>query len=206
MKWLFAALVALNLIVFAGMVANKITQSHRRAQQQQPQQPVIVAQQPAQPQIIINTGNGGQNPTVSTNGSITANGIPAGSTIGRLVGKTGNDAARRRTRTAVPQNGAEPQSSSSGRRAEAEQQGRPKMRDCTARVSLPSDDYHRIKGLLNKYPHAASSQVVQGGGEGDSLTSTRMNVVFMSVSNGEAIEIQNIVGRYGKLHRSPCDH
>ena len=80
------------------------------------------------------------------------------------------------------------------------------MRDCTARVSLPSDDYHRIKGLLNKYPHAASSQVVQGGGEGDSLTSTRMNVVFMSVSNGEAIEIQNIVGRYGKLHRSPCDH
>ena len=183
MKWLFAALVALNLIVFAGMVANKITQSHRRAQQQQPQQPVIVAQQPAQPQIIINTGNGGQNPTVSTNGSITANGI----------------------RTAAPQNGAEPQSSS-GRRAEAEQQGRPKMRDCTARVSLPSDDYHRIKGLLNKYPHAASSQVVQGGGEGDSLTSTRMNVVFMSVSNGEAIEIQNIVGRYGKLHRSPCDH
>ena len=29
----------------------------------------------------------------------------------------------------------------------------------TANVSLPEDDYHRIKGLLNRWPHAASRTV-----------------------------------------------
>ena len=83
---------------------------------------------------------------------------------------------------------------------------RAKYRACSARVSIPEDDYHRIKGLLGKFPHAASRQVVQGGGEGDSQTSARMNIMFMSVSNEEAGELQSIVGRYGALNRTACDH
>ena len=70
---------------------------------------------------------------------------------------------------------------------------------------MPEDDYHRIKGLLARFPHAATRQVVQGGGEGDSQTSSRMNVLFMSVSDEDANTIQGIVGRYGSLSRSPCN-
>ena len=162
MKWIFATLVALNLIVFAGFVGNKIMNPKK----QQPQVVQVPPQQPQAPQqIIINTGN--------VNPSNTGAAPTAGS------------------RTTAQSAVAEP---------------RAKYRACSARVSIPEDDYHRIKGLLGKFPHAASRQVVQGGGEGDSQTSARMNIMFMSVSNDEAGELQSIVGRYGALNRTACDH
>ena len=85
MKWIFATLVALNLIVFAGFVGNKIMNPKK------PQPQVVQApQQPQAPQqIIINTGNGTPT-TVSTNGTVTTNGVPAGSAIGKIVGRTAN--------------------------------------------------------------------------------------------------------------------
>ena len=83
MKWIFATLVALNLIVFAGFVGNKIMNPKK------PQPQVVQApQQPQAPQqIIINTGNGTPT-TVSTNGTVTTNGVPAGlHRRGRIAGR-----------------------------------------------------------------------------------------------------------------------
>ncbi len=200
MKWIFATLVALNLIVFAGFVGNKIMNPKK------PQPQVVQApQQPQAPQqIIINTGNGTPT-TVSTNGTVTTNGVPAGSAIGKIVGRTANTV--RPQRNANANNTGASLSSGSGKTAQtAAAEPRAKYRACSARVSIPEDDYHRIKGLLGKFPHAASRQVVQGGGEGDSQTSARMNIMFMSVSNEEAGELQSIVGRYGALNRTACDH
>ena len=200
MKWIFATLVALNLIVFAGFVGNKNHES------QKPQPQVVQApQQPQAPQqIIINTGNGTPT-TVSTNGTVTTNGVPAGSAIGKIVGRTANTV--RPQRNANANNTGASLSAGSGKTAQtAAAEPRAKYRACSARVSIPEDDYHRIKGLLGKFPHAASRQVVQGGGEGDSQTSARMNIMFMSVSNEEAGELQSIVGRYGALNRTACDH
>ncbi|EEP67159.1 hypothetical protein [Kingella oralis] len=200
MKWIFATLVALNLIVFAGFVGNKIMNPKK------PQPQVVQApQQPQAPQqIIINTGNGTPT-TVSTNGTVTTNGVPAGSAIGKIVGRTANTV--RPQRNANANNTGASLSAGSGKTAQtAAAEPRAKYRACSARVSIPEDDYHRIKGLLGKFPHAASRQVVQGGGEGDSQTSARMNIMFMSVSNEEAGELQSIVGRYGALNRTACDH
>ena len=200
MKWIFATLVALNLIVFAGFVGNKIMNPKK------PQPQVVQApQQPQAPQqIIINTGNGTPT-TVSTNGTVTTNGVPAGSAIGKNVGRTANTV--RPQRNANANNTGASLSAGSGKTAQtAAAEPRAKYRACSARVSIPEDDYHRIKGLLGKFPHAASRQVVQGGGEGDSQTSARMNIMFMSVSNEEAGELQSIVGRYGALNRTACDH
>lgn len=200
MKWIFVTLVALNLIVFAGFVGNKIMNPKK------PQPQVVQApQQPQAPQqIIINTGNGTPT-TVSTNGTVTTNGVPAGSAIGKIVGRTANTV--RPQRNANANNTGASLSAGSGKTAQtAAAEPRAKYRACSARVSIPEDDYHRIKGLLGKFPHAASRQVVQGGGEGDSQTSARMNIMFMSVSNEEAGELQSIVGRYGALNRTACDH
>ena len=199
MKWIFATLVALNLIVFAGFVGNKIMNPKK------PQPQVVQApQQPQAPQqIIINTGNGTPT-TVSTNGTVTTNGMPAGSAIGKIVGRTANTVRPQRNANANSAGGSPAAGRAAAQSAAAEP--RAKYRACSARVSIPEDDYHRIKGLLGKFPHAASRQVVQGGGEGDSQTSARMNIMFMSVSNEEAGELQSIVGRYGALNRTACDH
>ena len=199
MKWIFATLVALNLIVFAGFVGNKIMNPKK------PQPQVVQApQQPQAPQqIIINTGNGTPT-TVSTNGTVTTNGVPAGSAIGKIVGRTANTVRPQRNANANSAGGSQAAARAAATQSAAEP--RAKYRACSARVSIPEDDYHRIKGLLGKFPHAASRQVVQGGGEGDSQTSARMNIMFMSVSNEEAGELQSIVGRYGTLNRTACDH
>lgn len=199
MKWIFATLVALNLIVFAGFVGNKIMNPKK------PQPQVVQApQQPQAPQqIIINTGNGTPT-TVSTNGTVTTNGVPAGSAIGKIVGRTANTVRPQRNANANSAGGS--QAAARAAAAQSAAEPRAKYRACSARVSIPEDDYHRIKGLLGKFPHAASRQVVQGGGEGDSQTSARMNIMFMSVSNEEAGELQSIVGRYGALNRTACDH
>ena len=196
MKWIFATLVALNLIVFAGFVGNKIM-NPKKPQPQTPQQPQ------APQQIIINTGNGTPT-TVSTNGTVTTNGVPAGSAIGKIVGRTANTVRPQRNANANSAGGS--QAAARAAAAQFAAEPRAKYRACSARVSIPEDDYHRIKGLLGKFPHAASRQVVQGGGEGDSQTSARMNIMFMSVSNEEAGELQSIVGRYGALNRTACDH
>ena len=199
MKWIFAMLVALNLIVFAGFVGNKIMNPKKPQPQivQTPQQPQ------APQQIIINTGNGTPT-TVSTNGTVTTNGVPAGSAIGKIVGRTANTVRPQRNANANSASGS--QAAARAAAAQSAAEPRAKYRACSARVSIPEDDYHRIKGLLGKFPHAASRQVVQGGGEGDSQTSARMNIMFMSVSNEEAGELQSIVGRYGTLNRTACDH
>ncbi len=199
MKWIFATLVALNLIVFAGFVGNKIMNPKKPQPQivQTPQQPQ------APQQIIINTGNGTPT-TVSTNGTVTTNGVPAGSAIGKIVGRTANTVRPQRNANANSAGGS--QAAARAAAAQSAAEPRAKYRACSARVSIPEDDYHRIKGLLGKFPHAASRQVVQGGGEGDSQTSARMNIMFMSVSNEEAGELQSIVGRYGALNRTACDH
>lgn len=200
MKWLFITLVALNLIVFSGMVAKKITHPNGARNQ-----PIVVSQPaPQQPQIIINTGTG--TPTVATNGSVSTNGIPAGSTIGKFIGKTANLAVRAKTAPTLPKtNGIANSKNANAGTNVADNQPHAQYRACSAHVSMPEDDYHRIKGLLGRFPHAATRKVVQGTGEGDSQTTARMDVLFMSVTDAEAGEIQGIVGRYGSLNRTPCN-
>ncbi len=176
MKWLFATLVALNLIVFAGMIAHKIskssTQSANIALRQQTPLP-----ENNMPQIIINNNGGGN-------------------TIAPTSGGNRKAAAPKSATPTVP---AKPQA---GGKAVAAEQNTRREKSCTASVSLPKDDYHRIKGLLSGYQHVAAEQQVK---DGSGQYAAKINVRFISVSNAEADNIRGIVGRYGMLHHVPCD-
>lgn len=185
MKWLFATLLGLNLIVFAGMIAGKMWKEYKPAPQQ------VANTQPTQ--IIINT-----------------NDLPANSASNVVVSKgtttTTNNGTTQKTQPKQPPVVAAEKRPPQPpvQREEPVAQAKANYKNCSARVSMPEDDYHRIKGLLGKYPHAASRQVVEGG-ENGAQSSSRMNVLFMSVSDQDAGAIQAVVGRYGQLNRAPCN-
>ncbi|AUX61264.1 cell division protein [Simonsiella muelleri] len=199
MKWLFATLVALNLIVFAGMIASKMLKQHMP----------VAATQPAQPTIIINgndlvtkksSASEPTTPPVAAASTATTNTTTTGNNKhdsrnnnnARDDKRTRNETRNNDNRHTVVTNADIAKNTGGTSQA--------KYRECSARVSMPEDDYHRIKGLLGRYPHAASRQVVDNGGE----SAARMNVVFMQVSDQEASAIQGIVGRYGQLNRAAC--
>lgn len=184
MKWLFATLLALNIIVFAGMVGNKIMNPAKHNTQTQ-------QQNPTQPQIVINTGN--QQLQQPIGGTPTPN---SASAAGNAVNKTNNAANANKPPVKPQQPPVKPQQPKPP--VTSNETAKANYRNCSARVSLPEDDYHRIKGLLGRFPHAATrSDVADGEG-------SRINVLFMSVSDQDASTIQGIVGRYGSLNRAPC--
>lgn len=195
MKWLFITLIGLNLIVFAGMIAGKMWKEYK------PAPAVATAQQPTQIIIHANdlSGNGGA-------AAIAASGV--------VLGKGGNTSPNVIKQPPVvkpeppkPQPPLVKDKGGNGNTSRVETLEKPQAsyKNCSARVSMPEDDYHRIKGLLGKYPHAASRQVVENTGDEGGQSTSRMNVLFMSVSDQEAGAIQAVVGRYGQLHRAPCN-
>ena len=199
MKWLFATLVALNLIVFAGMIASKMLKQHMPVAATQPTQPTIIingndlvtkkssASEPTTPLVAAAS-------TATTNTTTTGNNKhdSRNNNNARDDKRTRNETRNNDNRRTVVTNADIAKNTGGTSQA--------KYRECSARVSMPEDDYHRIKGLLGRYPHAASRQVVDNGGE----SAARMNVVFMQVSDQEASAIQGIVGRYGQLNRAAC--
>lgn len=212
MKALFYILVALNIVVFGVMIGSRVLKQHFPATPQTAQQVQPAA---APPQVIINmadykndngqaTASGG-NVQVQNGVQIKRPSTPAAtannSNKNNAVSTNNNKTNNRSTANV----GAVRSISVQGDAPERHSTPRVQYKACSARVSIPEDDYHRIKGLLRKYPHAASRQVVQGGGEGNSQSSSRMNVLFMSVNDQEAGAIQGVVGRYGQLNRTPCD-
>ena len=199
MKWLFATLVALNLIVFAGMIASKMLKQHMPVAATQPTQPTIIingndlvtkkssASEPTTPPVAAAS-------TATTNTTTTGNNKhdSRNNNNARDDKRTRNETRNNDNRHTVVTNADIAKNTGGTSQA--------KYRECSARVSMPEDDYHRIKGLLGRYPHAASRQVVDNGGE----SAARMNVVFMQVSDQEASAIHGIVGRYGQLNRAAC--
>lgn len=185
MKWLFATLVALNIVVFAGMLGYKMLNKHFP---QQAQVAPAAAPTQAPPQVIINTGG---TTTAVPNAVATSNSsnVTTRSTAPRTISNNNTTLPKTNTKAAQTSN----------------ETARAQYRACSARVSLPEDDYHRIKGLLSRFPHAATRQVVENTGEEGGQTASRMNVLFMSVNDQDASAIQGIVGRYGQLNRAACN-
>lgn len=185
MKWLFATLVALNIVVFAGMIGYKVLAKNTPA----PQTITTPAPPALPPQVIINTGA----PTLAPAPSQSSNGSNKNNNYRTSIGNNNNSNVN-----TVIANKNTPATSTS-------MQANVQYKACSATVSLPEDDYHRIKGLLARFPHAATRQVVENTNSDDQAqTRGNMNVLFMSVSDQEASALQGIVGRYGKLNRTPC--
>lgn len=189
MKWLFMTLIGLNLIVFAGMIAGKMWKEYKPA-------PVAAVSQQSPVQVIINPNELAGATAASGVKTVTGSAATAPNVIKPPV-------------VVPPKNDKQPvvkaEVKPSNNEVRPVEKPQANYKNCSARVSMPEDDYHRIKGLLGKYPHAASRQVVEGGAEDGAQSSSRMNVLFMSVSDQDAGAIQAVVGRYGQLNRAPCN-
>lgn len=175
MKWLFATLVALNIVVFASILGYKLIDRRLPANQPVAVQPANTPQQ-LPPQVIINTGTPMTMPAQN-------NGSNRSSAVNRSATTSPNTQASTQTKNI---------STTSA----------PKNKPCLARISMLEDDYHRIKGLLARFPHAATRDVVANPVSGQA--ENKMNVLFMSVRNQDVGSLKNIVGRYGQLSHEPC--
>ena len=167
MKWLFAILVALNIIVFGNVVASKLMRPpHATAQVEAP----ATALTPTPAASVTE-------PVVTINPPEPASAVappPETKTRAELRAEA---AAKARAEAAAKA------------RAETQTQTTPSSpaapaSNCSATAVLPEDDYHRIKGLLSRWPHAASRFVEQGGSTPAKATSSRVR--YMVAIDGGA--------------------
>ena len=166
MKWLFAILVALNIIVFGNVVASKLMRPpHATAQVEAP----ATALTPTPAASVTE-------PVVTINPPEPASAVappPETKTRAELRAEA---AAKARAEAAAKA------------RAETQTQTTPSSPaapaiNCSATAVLPEDDYHRIKGLLSRWPHAASRFVEQGSSAPAKATSSRVRYM-VSIDGG----------------------
>lgn len=309
MKWLFALLVALNLIVFGGMVAYRmmVKQNQTVAQASAPLEGGT--HELARPESLT---------PKSTTPASAPDSVPEwvaqsesnAAVAERKTEKTEeSQAVERRVENEQDKKVREEQEAKAKEKEKekkereeklkrekerkekaaenqntASEAGKPAQQQCsTATVVIDEDDYHRIKGLLGRWPHAATrsvekrtpkksaqkpsknyrvlistggdavaqlenlnakgfsgtlhngeisvgvthsrsaAQIIisrlssaniggarivedeEGGGTSDgALSVARMHITFMSVDGRMAQDINNVVGRYGKLNVKNC--
>ena len=307
MKWLFALLVALNLIVFGGMVAYRMTVKHNQTVAQASAPLEGGTHELARPESLT---------PKSTTPASAPDSVPEwvaqsesnAAVAERKTEKTEeSQAVERRVENEQDKKVQEEQEAKAKEKEKKEREeklkrekerkekaaenqntaseaGKPVQQQCsTATVVIDEDDYHRIKGLLGRWPHAATrsvekrtpkksaqkpsknyrvlistggdavaqlenlnakgfsgtlhngeisvgvthsrsaAQIIisrlssaniggarivedeEGGGTSDgALSVARMHITFMSVDGRMAQDINNVVGRYGKLNVKNC--
>ncbi|WP_066566004.1 hypothetical protein [Snodgrassella sp. CFCC 13594] len=128
MKWLFAILVALNIVVFGSMVAGKIAHMNH-AEPQPAASDAALAVDPANPSISVAGTMAASRPAPAAK----ANTAPTSTSQPSPANTESKTTATDDSKTA-PTSAA----------------------NCSASAVLPEDDYHRLKGLLNRWPHSAT--------------------------------------------------
>ncbi|MBF0804009.1 MULTISPECIES: cell division protein [unclassified Neisseria] len=170
MKWLFAVLVALNVIVFGGMVASRVVEKQKNAAA--PAQSVGVPQQqpvPAPAEILHPA------PVSAPEREAAPIQVSAASESesdeSRLMREKAELEAKEKEAKELEAK-AQKEREEKAKREQLEKAKREQERQkaaeakkennlCTspASLTLEEDDYHRIKGLLRQWPHAASRTV-----------------------------------------------
>ncbi|PIT25003.1 hypothetical protein BGI37_08555 [Snodgrassella alvi] len=155
MKWLFAILVALNIIVFGSMIAGKLvhgTSASPAAVSAASYTPEAPA--PASPDISVRR----------TDEAVVSSSEPAPKAASKI-----DIAAANKPKTNNPDNAAKPATNTSTSTSATTPTPTtttttaptPVTNTCTATVTLPEDDFHRIKGLLNHWPFTTSRFIEQ---------------------------------------------
>ena len=173
MKWLFAALVALNIIVFGGMITHRLNNAkspaaapveggaHELAQPEslRPHQAPAPADN-AQPDWLQTDETQADLPEPESEEAIV-----------ERKKKEEEELARREKEKAAAAGNTEPTAAASENPATKNAAA---AHQCTsnASVTLDEDDYHRIKGLLTRWPHAASRTVEKRGAAKDQAAKT----------------------------------
>lgn len=167
MKWLFAILVALNIIVFGSMIAGKLVHSNSGAPAAaSAASPETEAVAPASPDISVRSAT----ETETVAGSNT--------TAAKAASKTETTAAPKTTTgaTAAPDN--------------TDKQPAAPANTCTATVTLPEDDFHRIKGLLTHWPFTTSRFIEQVSAPAKTRQTTAPTRYMVALSSGNDSSIR----------------
>ncbi|MDO5638684.1 MAG: hypothetical protein Q4G28_02345 [Neisseria sp.] len=204
MKWLFAVLVALNIIVFGGMVAGRVAEKQKTVIA--PAVPMVSGTQelraPTAVYQHIEETEASSPEWVS--GEVAA--------MPEAASDAGPDEAAEREKKAREEKLAREKKAREERekRAQAQQEGAPAAAagqggqcHATASVTLDEDDYHRIKGLLNKWPHAATRTVEKRQAPAKKAAAPAKSYRVLLPSGGDAIaQLDNLAaqGFTGSLH------
>lgn len=152
MKWVFAILVALNLIVFSAMVAVKVTGKNTQSRESAAQVSESSGNRSVAGMFDMQDETANRNQEdlawVQENQVNIPQHVPASAV------------AEKKPKAAAPKNTDKEKAANTADTGINDNAGF--QRSCTtttASITMPEDDYHRIKGMLNKWPHAASRMV-----------------------------------------------
>ncbi|PSJ81363.1 cell division protein [Neisseria iguanae] len=208
MKWLFAVLVALNIIVFGGMVAHRMTEkqpeaanalleggTHELARPASLEPKPAMPSENAGPDWIVVPENNADIPEPESEEAIAARKQKEREEKLAKEKKAREEKARREKE--AQQNGVE------ARQVHVEQADA-RTRQCVsaATVSMDEDDYHRIKGLLTRWPHAASRSVEKRSAQkGENAVNKTFRVLLPSGGDAMAqLEALNNKGFTGVVY------
>ena len=213
MKWLFAALVALNIIVFGGMITHRLNNAkspnaapveggvHELAQPEslRPQQAPAPADN-AQPDWLQTDETQADLPEPESEEAIAERKKKEEEEQARREKekKEREEKARREKEKAAAEN-TNPAAATNENPAA---KNASTARQCTsnASVTLDEDDYHRIKGLLTRWPHAASRTVEKRGVSKDHAAKTFRVVLPADSEAMNRLEALGNKGFNGTLH------
>lgn len=201
MKWLFAVLVALNIIVFGGMVAHRMTEkqpeaanapleggTHELARPASLEPPPVAPSENSAPEWVSVPENNADIPEPESEEAIAGRKQKEREEKLAKEKKAREEKAKREKE--AQQKGADSQLAM---QANVEQ-GDNSSRQCvaTASVSMDEDDYHRIKGLLTRWPHAASRSVEKRSAKkGENAVNKTFRVLLPS--DGDAMtQLENL--------------
>lgn len=213
MKWLFAALVALNIIVFGGMITHRLNNAkspatapveggaHELAQPEslRPQQAPASADN-AQPDWLQTDETQADLPEPESEEAIAERKKKEEELARReKEKKEREEKARREKEKAAAAGNSEPAAAANENPAAKNAAA---AHQCTsnASVTLDEDDYHRIKGLLTRWPHAASRTVEKRGAAKDHAAKTFRVVLPADSEAMNRLEALGNKGFNGTLH------
>ena len=211
MKWLFAALVALNIIVFGGMITHRLNNAkspntapieggaHELAQPEslRPQQAPAPADN-AQPDWLQTDETQADLPEPEEAIAERKKKEEEEQARREKEKKEREEKARREKEKAAAEN-TNPAAAANENPAAKNTAA---ARQCTsnASVTLDEDDYHRIKGLLTRWPHAASRTVEKRGASKDHAAKTFRVVLPADSEAMNRLEALGNKGFNGTLH------
>lgn len=213
MKWLFAALVALNIIVFGGMITHRLNNAkspsatpvedgaHELAQPEslRPQQAPASADN-AQPDWLQTDETQADLPEPESEEAIAERKKKEEELARReKEKKEREEKALREKEKAAAAGNSEPAAAANENPAAKNAAA---AHQCTsnASVTLDEDDYHRIKGLLTRWPHAANRTVEKRGAAKDQAAKTFRVLLPADSEAMNRLEALGNKGFNGTLH------
>ncbi|WP_373707136.1 cell division protein [Neisseria dentiae] len=211
MKWLFAVLVALNIIVFGGMVASRVAEKQRNASV--PAQSVGVPQQqpPSAPVEILRPAAVSTPEWVAVPTPVSAASAASEpeSEEARLAREKAEQEAKEKEAKELEEKARKEREEKAKReqlekekaKREQEQQkaaeAKKESSQClsSASVTLNEDDYHRIKGLLRQWPHAASRTVEKRNASSDAGQVQKTYRVLVSADGDAAAMLDSLAAK-----------